>query len=277
MSHTRLLLPHPVIKPDGFDYNDGCIFDTEMEASLISGSIHIKVSHNLTSSTLNDLITSKKAKFFVMINCTKTHQRVVKSYSETSISLDLPIADYADKINITPYVAAVEKISSFDSEEHDDEIRKSSPGGMDLPAGAILAVGRSNEITLDSIKSIEAAIRIMPNPDVAEGTYAIDTHDEYVEIVVHPNTQKSLEIIHDKARDLLYPSVYLTAIEHALRAMEDSSGRKWVQGLEKTLERNNIRIDFENLRSESLKHAQTILNNPLERIMKWDMTEEEDD
>ena len=278
MSHTNLLLPHPIIKPGGFDYNENCHFNMEIkQAMTLDGNIHVEMSYDLASSTINDLIKKEKARFFITLKCVKTHQRITRSSIDTFMIWDIPISDCVDKINITPYVATTEEISSFHSKEHDDEIQQMIPNGVDLPAGAILAVGKSHEITIDSIEKIQAAIKIIQNKELEMRTYAINTNSDYLNIEMHPNTQNSIRNIHNKSVELLYPSIYLAAIEQAIRDMEECKDRKWAQALHKTLVKHNIEINYEKLQEEANKHAQTILNKPLDRIIQWHNREDEYD
>ncbi len=278
MSHTNFLLPHPIIKPGGFDYNENCHFDIEIkQATTLDGNIHIEISCDLSSFTINDLIKKEKAKFFITLKCVKTHQRITHSFTETSMVWDIPMSNCVDKINITPYVATTEEIPAFYSKEHDDEIQQMIPDGVDLPTGAILAVGKSHEITIDAIEKIQAAIKIIQNKELEVGTYAIDTSGDYLDIQMHPKTQNSIRNIHNQSVELLYPSIYLTAIEQAIRDMENYKDRKWAQALHKTLEKHNIEIDYDKLKEEANKHAQTILNKPLDRIIQWHNRENEYD
>ena len=277
MNHANLLFPHPILRPNGFDYNNDCHFTMKLnQAAHINGKLHIELTYDLSSSTINDLIKNGKAKFFVVLKCTKTHHRIKFISTTTSIKQDLPISDFVDKLNITPYVATVEKIDSFCSKEHDDEIQQLSPTGIDLPTGAILAVGNSSEIIIDSIEKIQAAIKISPNDKIEEGMYSINTDGEYIVISVHSTTYNDIRNIYDKSRDSLYPSIYLSAIEHAIRDMKENEERKWAQALRNTLKKYNIETEGK-IEEQAHWYAQMILEKPLTRILQWNNQDNEYD
>lgn len=269
MSHANILLPHPIIRPEGFDYGDHH-FSMNIEQAMYTpdGKIHLELSHDLSSSTINNLIKEKKAKFFVLLKCTKTYQRFVYSSIDICMSLDLSLSDFASALNVIPYVATVEEIPSFHSNEHDDEIKKLIPDGFNLPVGAILAVGHSHEITIDSIDKIQAAIKIVQGDELPVGHCAIDTESDFITIRMHPKIKHDILDIRKNSPGILYPSIYMIAIEHAILDMEENSDRKWARALRETLEKHNIEID-NNLKNNALEHAQTILRQPLNRIIEW--------
>ena len=227
MSHTSLLFPHPIIRPGGFDYTD-CHFKMQItQARRAADIIHLELSFDLCSNTITNMIKEQQAKFYVTVKCTKTYQRITFDSGNHTMQLDLPLSDYSDKLNIMPYVATTRPISKFSSAEHDDELKKLIPNGVDLPEGAILAVEDPHEVVIDSIEKIQAAISIVRNDKLKEGEYVITTIGDLINIEMHPNTHDGTRRLRDKAPALLYPSIYVTALEHAIRDLEENSGRPW--------------------------------------------------
>lgn len=238
MNYANLLLPHPIIRPDGFDYNHECGFNMSIKsATCTTDTIQLELSYKLQSDTLNDMIEEKEAKIFIIIKCAKTNQRVVFDSAKTYMKLNLQLADYAGKLNMVPYVATSKEIHNFKSEEHVDEIHKLMPNGMDLPTGAILAIGNQHEITIDSLENIQAAIHMVPKDSVKEGVYSIDTSGDRIAIVMNPKTFDGVRRLYAKAVPVLYASLYVTAIEHAIRDLEDELNTPWAEALRKTLKK----------------------------------------
>lgn len=269
MSHANILLPHPIIRPEGCDYGNHQ-FDMKIEQATYTpdGKIHLELLYDLSSSTINNLIKEKKAEFFVLLKCTKTYQRFAYSSVDAHMSLDISLSDYANAISVIPYVATVEEIPLFRSDEHDGEIKKLIPEGFNLPVGAILAVGNSHEITIDSIDKIQAAIMIVRGDELDEGHCAIETGSDFITIRMHPKIHHDILDIRNSSPGILYPSIYMIAIEHAILDLEENSDRKWAHALRETLEKHNLKID-DNLKDNALEYAQKILKQPLNRIVQW--------
>ncbi len=277
MSYSNLLLPHPVIRPGGFDYGEEYRFDIRIDKAIrIQDKINLKLSYELHSDFISNMIKEGKAKALAMIKCIKTNQRVIFDFTETHMQSKLQLADYAGKMSIVPYVVTSEKISGFRSKEYDDEIKGLRPNGMDLPTGAILAIGKQHEITIDSIERIQAAINITPNGNIKEGEYLVDTHEDIIQILMHPNTLERIRKLRSRdAIPILYASLYVPAVEHAIRALNDNDKKKsWVQALYKTLEKHSIDPNDE-LKEHANKYAQEILEDPtsnrkpLDSMISW--------
>ena len=275
MSYANLLLPHPIIRPGGFDYNDNCDFGMIIDkATCTEDRIHLELSYELQSISIGNMIKENKAKIFVMIKCTKTNQRIVFNSTKTDMILDLQLADYVSKLNIIPYIVTSEEIHNFKSEEHVDEIQSLMPDGVDLPIGAILAIGKQHEITVDSIEKIQAAINIVGKDSIEEGEYYIDTAGEHIQIVMHPITRDAVKHLHRRSKEVLYASLYVTAIEHAIRDLSDDNETLWAQALRKTLGKQGIEIN-DDLKDNANKHAQAILIDsksnlkPLGLLVQW--------
>ncbi|MDA8040953.1 MAG: hypothetical protein MPJ22_00830 [Pirellulales bacterium] len=268
MTHDSLLFPHPIIRQDGTDYPN-CSFKMLVEESNIREKIiHIKLILELSSKSIEKLIINNNAKYYIIIKCTKTYNRHVIHSKKPEIKLELPLYDYADKLVISSYVVATNQIDSFRSEEHHPEIQNYLPKGWDLTKGSILAVGPSRVVIIDSLKNIHSAIKIVTEDRMNENEYIIDTDEDYVNIKMNSSTAREISEIRNLANDVLYPSLYFAAIEHAIVNMQDNQNSKWAQALKKTLEKHKIKVD-ENLQKRSNEYAQKIMGLPLANLIKW--------
>ena len=148
------LLPHPALLPDGMDYRDGCKFDMTVDKPRHTLDGHIRVSAHfiLESGFMKRLISKKKAKICIIVQCSKTYKREIYAVDGMMKELRLPLTDYADKITLSPYIASTEEIKAFKSAEHHDEFRGIT---VDVPAGAILAYGSDTDLTIDSLADVE--------------------------------------------------------------------------------------------------------------------------
>ena len=260
------LVPHPVLLPNGSDYRDGCRFDMTVDnpQRTMDDYIIMSVTFELESAFIRRLITKKKAEFFTLIKCVRTYKREVRRTFDTKITLRLPLAEYADKITITPYIASTASINPFRSAEHHEEF---SDAQISLPAGAILARGFDSELTVDSLKTLSAAIWFVDNDNLKEGEYEIDVNDDYINIKMHRETRSKVESLRRSNVNALFPSIYMAALTHAIQTLRENEDRKWAEALTKTLKDHGIEIG-EQMEENSYRYAQQLLKYPLNRILE---------
>ena len=263
-----ILIPHPVLQPDGADYAEGLKFEMSLNGKpqhTLDGKILVPVRFELISRFVRELINRKKAQMTVLVKCPRTYERMSFDVDDTKRELKLPLAHYADKIILSSYVSATESIEHFSSNEHHDEF---SDINIDLPAGAILAQGSDIELTIDSLPTLSAAIRLMTGNKLEDGQYDVNVEDDYIEISMNKATRQNIENLRRYDPNVLYPSIYMMALTHAIQNVTPDRTRKWEESLRKTLEKNNIRIDEEDLKSRAYVYAQKLLQYPVTRIMR---------
>ena len=271
MTHDKLLLPHPVLRPGGgLDYNNECDFGLEIGAGgsrrTAEGLVRVEASLTLTSPTLEAMVREGKARHLVLATCTKTYYRHALFPDARKISLEIHADDLAGTLRLTPYVVASEELEWFVAPEHDTEIKKFGGSG-NIPAGSILAVGAPYEIEMERIGTIMSAIKLVPNEKVKEGQYAINDRGDFVLIELGPKTYADVVRMRGAAKHLLYPSVYQAAVEYSLRKIADEPDSKWAKALQKTLAEHDITVD--DLGENANHYAQVIMDNPLGQMIDW--------
>lgn len=271
MTHDRLLLPHPVLRPGGgLDYDAKCDFGLEIGAGgsrrTADGLVRVEASLTLICDTLEEMVRVGKARYLVLATCTKTYYRHALFPDAGKISLDIHADNLAGTLRLTPYVVASEELEWFVAPEHVPEIKKFGGSGS-IPAGSILAVGAPYEIEMERVGTIMSAIKLVPREGVAEGQYAINDSGDFVLIELGPKTYADVVRMRDSAKYLLYPSVYQAAVEYSLRKIADEPDSKWAKALQKTLEEHDITSD--DIGEEATKHAQVIMGNPLGQMIDW--------
>ena len=261
----KLLLPHPVLLPVGKDYEQKYGFEMSVGKAQhsLDGNILIPVEFNLQSAFIRNLWRNKKAKIIVLVKCSKMCRRASFEINNMSTKIVLPLYDYVDKITISPYITSTEKIKPFKSSEHHKEF-----AGMQIsvPKGAILARGSDSVLTIDSLPTLNAAIRLMTENTLTDGEYRFDVTDDYIKIYMNKETRARIETLRGTSQGRLFPSVYMTVLTYAIQNIDDNAGRKWAESLKKTLEDNKIKTD--DLIHDAYKHAQRLLKYPLEHIME---------
>ena len=224
----HLLLPHPVMMPGGNDYPNG-LFDMTINdrKRTVDEKIVMKVRFELKSGFMRRLIKEGKAECVIVAKCSRTYMRESIRIAGNEVELELPLSEYADKIIITPYIASTKAIEKFRSKEHHKEF-----AGIDLslPAGAILARGSDSEMTVDSIRTLGAAIRLVTDNKLDRGEYVIDVSDDYINIKMHNDTLREVNRLRNSKMGILYPSIYMSAMTHAMLELDDNKHRKWAVG-----------------------------------------------
>lgn len=278
MNHIMHLMPHPVIKPGGFDYKESCHFNMNLGEPVRSGdNICVRLSYVLESSTLRRMIDEGEAEFFLISECASTDNRTVHRTSKYEECVVLPLSENARKLQLRPYIIANNEFHLRCSNEHDAEFKELIPDGVTLPTGSILAVGNPYEIILSKIPAIQAAIALKQDRHVKQGYYEIDLSRDSIGIKMHPETYEKVTDVRKRNKEILYPSLYVVAIEHAMRGMHDHEDRLWVEALKKALTNKGIDYTDPDFKDDVLRHTLTILDGPLNHLAILDYRDEEDE
>lgn len=260
------LMPHPVLRPTGSDYREGCRFEIkDLKPRLTEqGDVVVDVSFKLTSFTLRKMITEHDAKYFVIAKSPRTYYRSCTESADTSMVIKMPDCELETVVTLIPYVVSTRKMPRFDSKDHDDEIRSLSSGT--LPPGSILAIGAPYDIDLNDIGYDQSKIQMRRNDAVEEGTYTVEIADEFI-VIEMSDLFDQVEQMRKEAPEMLYPSLYQAAIEHAIRNMEANMGAQWAEKLRMALTEHGINPDDEELGEMANIHAQKLLKKPLAKMM----------
>lgn len=267
MSHDSLLMPHPVLQPTNSDYADGDSFSMSINrAQRVAGNVKVDASFDLSCSKLERMLDDDLARFFVTAQCPNTHFRRAYHSDKPAFVFEIPEGDLFDNMTVTPYVVANHELPWFEPSLLEDV---DPANGENIPLGSILAVGKSHKIQIDKIGEIQSTINFVSNSQVEEGLYEISADGDFIVIEMHPATYDAVSRVRKAALDLLYPSIYQAAVEHAIRELQDHEDTMWGRALVKTLQDRKISIDRD-LSKNAHKHAQMLLEKPLARLVEWD-------
>ena len=267
------LLPHPLLAPWNDDYTDATFTAQVPHAVLNNGKqINLTVKYHLTSQALCGLVNEGKAQYVGLIACAKTFSRNSYATDQEDELYILDAADYADELKLTPYVVATQAVVGFTAPEHNEEIRQLKPDGFDIPAGSILAVGNSTDVTLQEGGSPYSIVDLVADPNVDVGTFKVELDDNRLKVHMAPpdkSRTEALRIHGQNSREMaiLFPSIYLHAITEAVRNLTEHSERRWAQTIQKALERNGINVDDDELQINALTYAQTLMEKPVGTLM----------
>lgn len=276
MNHITYSMPHPVLKPWGVDYPDSK-FNVNVVGTIIGDNIRLDISYELTSSTLRSMLENSEAKLLIIAECSNTHSRVRHSITKEEMCVNLPRSDNARKIHLKSYIVTVDKSHLTCQDDHDPELKELIPDGVTLQPGAILAVGNPHEIMLSKIPNIKSAMSLKQDSNLEPGYYEIDLNTNSILIKLHPETYSNILKVRERNGDILYPSLFVTALVQAMREIEEHDERLWVDSLKKALNDKNIDYEDQDFKDHILKHAQTILDGPLNHLKIRENTADENE
>ena len=267
------LLPHPLLAPWTDDYTSETFTAQVPHAVLNNGEqINLTVKYHLTSAALRELVAEGKAQYVGLVACAKTFGRNSYATNQEDDIYILDATEYAEEVKLTPYVVSTQPIQGFLALEHNDEIKQLKPNGFDIPAGSILAVGNSTDVTLEEGGSPFSVIDLVADPNVDVGIIKVELDDNRLKVHMAPPDKSRTEALrmhgqHSTEMAILHPAIYLHAVTEALRNLPDHSHRRWAQTMRKALERNGIDADDELIQSDPLTYAQALMEKPVGTMM----------
>lgn len=278
--HYRML-PYPLLAPWTEDYTNSSFGVDVPEAVLNNGrQVKIDLEFRLHSGSLQGLIEDRKATFAVEISCPRTFSRNTHVVSESE-ELNLDAGDYDEEIVITPYVASLQKLEEFKTQEHASEWRDYRPEGFTVPAAGILAVGNSTRIILKD-SAVTSVMDLIANPSVPDGSFLIQLDDERIKIHVPTQEKARIEAVRVRRGSslefvALFPGLYLHAVAEAIRNISDYEHTRWASATRNALERcGHEGVDAELLQNDALRYAQQILEQPLGKLLTAAMSTNEE-
>ena len=270
------LLPFPLLAGWTDDYGEATFQATVPHAVLNNGhSITLTIKYRLTSPTLRELVSSGQAQYVGLIVCTETFNRNTYATNQEDDVQILEAGSYAGKLKLTPYLVATQPLAGFTSPEHAPEIRAIKPAGFDIPAGSILAVGDSTEITLEEGGSPYSVIDLVADDGIDQGSFKVALDDNRIKIHLCREDKNRLETLRSQEerktemQAIFFPAIYLHAITEALRNLSETeyADKHWVNTMRSALERRHIPADDEELAENALIYAQKLMENPVGTLL----------
>lgn len=279
---NQRMLPYPLLAPWTHDYEDPADFGVEVcEAEVqMDGRLLIRVKFHLTSDTLLALAECERAVYVLDVECPRTFVRNAhRAERETTLSLEF--AEYAEELTVTPYLAALEDIPRFVSDEHAAEWRVHNPAGSEVPAAGILAVGNSLKVLIDDIQ-VRSVLDLVSNPALDSGLFDVHLDDARIKIHVSPSDKERIDALRGRAKSEdtgyagLYPGLYLHAVTEALRNLSRHEGTRWAFTMRNALEQKGLgEVDTDTIEEAPLHYAQKLLGHPLGSFLDTALTDPE--
>ena len=280
MLYNQRNLPHPVLSPVSQDYREQFKFEGKIANVREDGEnrrIVIAIQYQLQEPTLELLIQEGRARFTTRMDCPAGRSRESHSTAGATQEITLDARRYAGDIQIQSFITASEEIRKFHSSSWTPELAGFLKEGITVPEGAILAMDDPGNVSVEEVEPLESCVVIIPSENIEEGTFDVRLEDEHIAIIVnHLDKARVDRTRHGSNEPYLWPSMYLTAIEMALRehGNDDYREKTWAKVIREQVSRAGIDTsDEQAFQARSLLHAQKLLENPMRHLI----TEEEQD
>ena len=272
MSRNRQkLLPHPALLPSaGSDYLPECQYGAEVKAIRIDDrrEIYIAMEHRLECASLKRLTGEGQAEFMTLADCNRTKRRAAFRSAGTGQTIKLDKTEFRGKIRISSYIYAAAEIKNHLAEDWLPETRQMLPEGIDLPKGAILAQSPETSFNPDDQEEQESIMSIVPKDGLDPGKFQVELDEDRIIVRVSPDTRAGIDLARKSEgwNEAMW-SPYLTVMVEAIRQHQEDEhiGKRWASRIRKAL--RNKGIDPADAKENPLEHAQTIMENPLNKLL----------
>ncbi len=168
------LYPYPVLSSYSNDYKTGA-YDVAIDPVRDGYNLRIDFVATLTSESLINHIKAGNARFVYHLECAQTGFRTVIKTDKVSDHYVLSNKFVNGKLQICPFVVAIEDITGFSSSDFHDDYQGIP---FDIEAGCVMAVGKM--VTLDISKDIDelsnapSIFSIVRNADATQTEMLVD-------------------------------------------------------------------------------------------------------
>jgi len=275
MKHnTQKSYQYPVLRSNSEDYiNESFAAEINVEFNAISVKISIKYS--LTSEEIKREIFNRKALYVSVITCKDTfYSQSIKS-NDKSDSIEINAGDIRGNVEIQSFVIAQNNVIIKSQNLNDDystfqasDIEKSTNNfnQFSYTKGDMLALTDSYVFAIDReyFKPLQSCIDIVPDDNLKDGDWKIDTSEQHLKIIVSQKMHQLWSSLRQEeaGKSALVNSLYFTAITYAISCLKEDPTlpdlHKWAEVVSAKIKNLGINIEEEDYRVST-----KLLNEPL--------------
>ncbi len=271
MKKTNINYPHPVLSGSNEDYLN-CSFDIDLLSNpVIEGDVAtFAISYDLSCPSLEEYISSKKAKVVVYLESVVAEFRAIRPFASTSRELTITLNknDINQEVEMRGYVIAAEPLSPFKLPEHNKELLGDVP--FSIRPGDILAVSDHFHnipiLDYDPLADRPSIFAVRQQFDHPEEDISVDfLSDHKIKILLNSETYEKYQNLYGAPElKTILASFFaapvlvdvLSYIKHATEdELESVSGKKWYTVIQARLAA--LKIDIQ--REDSLTKVANII------------------
>lgn len=274
------LYPYPVLSSYSDDYKSG---EFEVAIDIVRDGYNLRIDFlaTLTCPSLISLIKEEKAKYIYHFECAQTGFRTIVKTDKTSEVYPILSKQVNGKLQICPFIVAVEDITGYSSPDFHDDYAGTS---FDIEAGCVLAVGKMATVDIskdiDELANTPSIFSIIRNADAACKQMLVDTSGRKILIKLPLDDYYSYKQLSKtpQAQAILNSLTIVPALTYVLEELRNLSVEErrenndslWYRTLSKTL-LTQFDCDIESTDFDSqncIALAQKLINDPISDAFK---------
>lgn len=274
------LYPYPVLSTYSDDYKAG-EFNVSIDIVRDGYNLRVDFLATLTSPSLSELIKKGLAKYVYHFECAQTGFRTIVLTDKTSEVYPLLSKQVNGKLQICPFIVAVEDIEGYSSPDFHDDYTGIS---FDIEAGCVLAVGKMATIDIskdiDDLANTPSIFSIIRNADAACKQMLVDYSGRKILIKLPLDDYYSYKQLSKtpQAQAILNSLTVIPALTYVLEELKslspdermENSDSLWYRTISKTLlTQFDCDIESDDFNSQNcLELSQKLINDPITDAFK---------
>ncbi len=267
---SQVIYPHPVLRPDVEDYEDGD-FQAVLSYSVTTDqlSVEIRASYDLSVLELQNYIAEGRAYAGLLVNCRDSFFRKIfplSSKEDTLVEIDG--GQLHGEVVIVPIIYTVESIEQFASDDFAEDFKGFT---FDLKPGDLLAHDHPEVFYLEreAFEPVESIITLTTDVEMTGYEWQVGVDEEQIEIRVSCDLSAAIQTARNSKQHtlVLINSLYLSALQSAIEFLqkEPDKNTKWANVIRQKCQAKGVpNFDLE----EPHVLAQRLLDHPIEKLAK---------
>ena len=265
---SQVVYPHPVLRPDVEDYEDGD-FEVTTNYSVTPDDMKVEVSatYHLSVPELEELVDSGAAAVGILINCRDTFLREIHLLSkddETRVIIDG--GRLHGEVTMVPIVYATSTIEEFSSDDFAEDFKGLK---FNLAPGDFLAHEEPQVFWLEreAFEPVESIITLSTIPKKTGYEWGVVLSEDQIKIEVSSELSKSIQTARNTPTNtlVLINSIYFSALQSAVEHLRQDAeiDLKWANVIRQKCLSLGI-SDFD--KEDPHLVVQRLLEQPVEKL-----------
>jgi len=266
----QVVYPHPVLRPDVEDYEDGDFEVTARYAVTTDDmSVEVSASYHLNVPELEALVAAGTASVGILINCRDTFFReIVPLTKDDERKIVIDGGRLHGEVMMVPIVYATASIKGFSSDDFAEDFEGLT---FDLAPGDFLAHEEPQFFWLEreAFEPLESIITLNTMPEKTGFEWEVGLDEDKIRIGVSPELSSLIQSLRNTDTNtlVLLNSVYFSALQSAVEYLQDDTeiDLKWANVIrQKCLSLAIFDVEAE----EPHLIVQRLLDRPVEKLAK---------
>lgn len=270
------LYPHPVLSSVTDDYQTTIRFTCDVRQGV--RELIFDMETETDDAGLQDLISDGKAEYAYHMECPLTSFRKMVTSANPHVVQHVPERLLNGPVSVCCFIIAKVNLTRYTNASFNPDYAGLA---FDIDRGSILAIGGQCSVTVT--KEIEAGAKIpsifsiCKSGDDSDQSMRINADGDKIAIHLDSNNFQSYKVMVAMPGMLpvFHSMIIMPALIYVLELLrregiEDHAGKKWCQGLRRSLERSGIPLNAETLENmPSFELAQRLLDLPITRALQY--------